>query len=245
VQTNDPRHSLVTVIVTANIKPLPAFAARISNADIAHGEKVGAFNVWPAARPIITVERGERLTVTLRIRPTEPASAVLKLARASETYKLRREPNGDTYLLDLMIEPSNDLAQQIIPVALEINDGASGQLALQMTVNVQAENLIATPRQLDFGEVSLASLRDGLTGGGRFGIRKTVGTFHIKSLTSTLDFLKLEPRTIIEGSNYVIRVSFDQTKLPKAATYTGILRVETDDPLTPRVEIPVKMVLKP
>lgn len=201
--------------------------------------------MWPAARPVVTVERGERLTVTLRIRPTEPTSGILKLAKAPETYKLRREPNGDSYLLDLTVEPSNDLAPRVMPVALEINDGASGELALQMTVNVQAENLIATPRQLDFGEVSLASLQDGLTGGGRFGIRKTVGTFHIKSLTSTLNFLKMEPRTIIEGSNYVIRVSFDQTKLPKAAAYTGVLRVETDDPLTPRVEIPVKMVLKP
>jgi hypothetical protein len=234
----------VKLTITANIKPLPPFVARISNADIAHGEKVGAFNVWPTARPVVTVEGGERLTVTLRIKPTEAASGTLKLAGASETYKLRREANGDGYLLDITVEPSNDSASRVLPIALEIGDGASGQLALQMTVNVQAENLTATPRQLDFGEVSLASLRDGLMGGGRFGIRKAVGTFHIKSLTSTLNFLKLEPRTIIEGSNYVIRVSFDPTKLPKAAAYTGVVKIETDDPLTPRVEIPVKMVLK-
>ncbi len=231
--------------VTANIKPVPAFVARISNADIAHGEKAGAFNVWPIARPVVTVERGERLTVTLRIRPAEPTIASLKLASASEAYKLRRETSGDGYLLDMAIEPSNDSAQRVMPVALQINDGASGELALQLTVNVQAENLVATPRQLDLGEVSLANLRGGATAGTRVGVRKTVGTFHIKSLTSTLGFLNMEPRTIIEGSNYVIRVSIDRTKLPKAATYTGVLRIETDDPLTPRVEVPIKVIVKP
>ena len=230
--------------VTANIKPVPAFVARITNKDIAHGEKVGAFNVWPIARPVITVERGERLTVTLRIRPAEPTSGSLKLANDSEAYKLRREANGDGYLLDMAIEPSKDLTQRVVPVALQINDGASGELALQLTVNVQAENLMATPRQLDL-EVSLANLRDGAMAGARVGIRKPVGTFQIKSLTSTLDFLTLEPRTIIEGSNYVIRVSINQIRLPKAATYTGVLRIETDDPLTPQVEVPIKVIVKP
>lgn len=235
----------MTVTVIGNVKPAPAFVARISNADIAHGEKVGAFNVWPIARPIVTVERGERLMVTLRIKPAEPASGTLKLANASEAYKLRREANGEGYLLDMTIEPSNDLTQRIMPVALQVNDGALPELALQLTVNVQAENLVATPSQLDLGEVSLVDLRNGAAAGSRMGIRKIVGTFHIKSLTSTLGFLKLEPRTIIEGSNYVIRVSLDQTRLPKAGTYTGALKIETDDPLKPQVEVPVKVIVKP
>ncbi|MGA9770622.1 MAG: hypothetical protein WBV94_16400 [Blastocatellia bacterium] len=230
--------------VTANVKPLPAFLARISNADIAHGERVGAFNVWPIARPIVTIERGERVALTLRIRPVESTGGNLKLANASEIFKLRREANGEGYLLDMAIEPSNDLTQRVLPAVLQINDGTSGELALQLTVNVQAENLVPSPRQLDLGEVSLANLRGGATASGRMGIRKIVGTFHIKSLTSTLDFLKLEQRVIIEGSNYVIRVRLDETKLPKAATYTGVLRIETDDPLTPRVEVPVKVIVK-
>jgi hypothetical protein len=231
-------------MVTANIKPLPAFAARISNADIARGEKVGAFNVWPIARPIIAIERNERLNITLRIRPADANSGSLKLASASGAYKLRREANGDGYLLDITVEPSSDSAPRVMPVALEINDGSSGKLALQVTVNTQAENLIVTPGQLDLGELSLANLKSGSAGGSRVGIRKTLGSFRIKSLSSTLGFLKLEQRTIIEGSNYVIRVSFDQARTPKAAAYAGILRIETDDPQTPRLEIPVKVILK-
>jgi hypothetical protein len=229
------------VTVTANVKPLPAFAARISNANIAHGEKVGAF----IARPVIAVERNERLDVTLRIRPAAQGGGGLKLASASGAYKLRREANGDGYLLDMTVEPSGDSAPRVMAADLEIDDGASGgRLALQLTVNTLAENLILTPGQLDLGEVSLADLKSGSAAGGKVGIRKTLGSFRIKSLSSTLDFLKLEQRTIIEGSNYVIRVSFDRTKTPKAAAYAGVLRVETDDPQKPLVEMPVHLVLK-
>jgi hypothetical protein len=244
LQTNDPRHRLVKMTIAANVKPLPAFASRISNADIAHGEKVGAFNVWPSARPVIAIERGERLLITLRIKPAGPDSGSLKLAAASEPYKLRREASGDGYLLEIGVEPSNDAAPRVMPVALEINDGASGKLALQLTVNTQAENIAIAPRQIDLGEVSLANLPSALTTGGRIGIRKTVGSFHIKSLSTTLDFLKLEQRTLVEGSNYMIRISLDPSRNPKAAAYTGVIRIETDDPQTPRIETPIKLILK-
>ncbi|HKP87824.1 MAG TPA: hypothetical protein VJZ26_17110 [Blastocatellia bacterium] len=230
--------------ITANVKPLPAFASRISNRDIAHGEVVGAFVVWPAARPVIAIERGERLQVTLRIRPAKADSGSLKLAEACDTCKLRREENGDGYLLDITIEPSNDSSRLVMPAVLKINDGAAGELALELTANVQADNLTVTPGQIDLGEVSLAALPGALAAGGRVGIRKTVGSFRIKSLSTTLDFLSLEQRTIVEGSNYLIRVRLDQTKHPKAATYTGILKIETDDLQRPRIEVPIKLVLK-
>ena len=103
---------------------------------------------------------------------------------------------------------------------------------------------VVTPRQIDIGEVQLANLQSALAVNGRVGIRKTVGSFRIKSLSTTLDFLKLEIRTIVEGNNYLIRVGLDQTKPLKAATYAGILKIETDDPQTPRVEVPIKLVLK-
>jgi hypothetical protein len=230
--------------ITANVKPLPAFASRISNADIAHGEKVGAFNVWPAARPVIAIERGERLLITLRIKPAAPDSGSLKLAAASQSYKLKREASGDGYLLEIAVEPSNDAAPRVMPAVLEINDGTSGKLDLQLTVNTQAESLAISPRQIDLGEVSLADLPGALATGGRIGIRKAIGLFRIKSLSTTLDFLKLEQRTLVEGSNYLIRISLDPARLPKAATYTGVIRIETDDPQTPRIETPIKLILK-
>jgi hypothetical protein len=231
----------VTILATA--RPLPVFVKRISNADAAHGEKVGSFNVWPTARPSVTVERGERLTTSLRIRPVAPDAGGLKLGEAGGSIKLRRETNGNGYWLDIAIEPAADASPRTIPITLQTSD-SSGDLNIQLTVNVQAENLILTPRQLDLGEVSIADLQSGARKVGRVGVRKLVGAFRIKAVSSTLGFLKLEQQTIVEGSNYLIRAYVDLSKLPKAGTYNGVLQVEIDDAQIPRLEVPVKIVLK-
>ena len=191
----------------------------------------------------MTVERGERLAISLRVRPVEAAGGSLKLGAAGDSIKLRRETNGSGYWLDIPIEPATDASPRVIPIALQPGD-SSGDLNIQLTVNVQAENLITTPKQLDFGEVSIADLKSGSRKIGRLGIRKLVGAFHIKGLSSTLVFLKLEHQAMVEGSNYLIRAHVDTAKLPKAGTYNGILQIETDDAQLPRLEVPIKIVLK-
>ena len=240
LSTNDPRHPLIKVSLVATVKPVPAFVKRISNTDIAHGDKVGEFNVWPSAQPNITLERGERLTVSLRIRAV--SGGKLNLSAESDSFKLRREASGNSYWLDIPIEPASDASPRVIPVTLRASD-PPGELTIQLTVNVQAENFLTTPRQLDFGEVSLADLQS-TPKVGRVGIRKLVGAFHIKALSTTLAFLKLEQQTIVEGSNYLIRARIDSSKLPKAGTYNGVLLIETDDAQSPRLEVPIKIVLK-
>jgi hypothetical protein len=241
LSTNDPRNPVIKLTILATVKPLPAFVKRISNADVAHGDKEGALSVWPSARPVITVERGERLAISLRIRPIGGDS--LKLSTANDSFKLRREANGSGYWLDIPIEPATDTSPRVIPIALQASD-PPGDLNIQLTVNVQAENFFVTPRQLDFGEVSLADLQSGSQRIGRVGIRKLVGAFHIKALSSTLGFLKLEHQAMVEGSNYLIRARVDPSKLPKAGTYNGVLQIETDDAQVPRLEVPIKIVLK-
>ena len=78
----------------------------------------------------------------------------------------------------------------------------------------------------------------------RLGIRKQVGTFQIKSLASSLEFLQVESQALVDGSNYLIRIRFDPAKLPKAATYIGTLRIETTDAARPQLEVLIKVVVK-
>ena len=241
LQTNDPKHRVIKVTMTATIKPLPAFAKRISNADIEHGERVGAFIVWPAARPRITLEKGERLPVSLRIRPATPNQSA-KLAATSDSFKLTRETNGSGYVADVIIEPPADAPSRVLPLVVKVEGG--DDLKLQVTVNTLSENLIVTPQQVDFGEVSLAKLQSGATVMSRLGIRKQVGTFQIKSLASSLEFLQVESQALVDGSNYLIRIRFDPAKLPKAATYIGTLRIETTDAARPQLEVLIKVVVK-
>jgi hypothetical protein len=228
--------------VTATIKPVPTFVKRIQNASIIQSEKAGAFTAWPAAQPIITLERGERLPISLRIRPLDLNQKV-QLSSPSETYTVTKETNGSGYMVNTTVEAPAEGLSRVIPLVVKVAGGED--LKLQVTVNVPAESLTLTPRQLDFGEVPLGKLAGGDSVTKRLGIRKQVGTFGIKSLTSTLEFLQVDSQTIIDGSNYLIRVRFDSTKKPKAATYTGTLRIETTDTSQPVVEVPIKLVVTP
>jgi hypothetical protein len=239
LQTNDPKHPVVSVTVVANVKPAPDYVKRIATANVKSGETNGDFQIWPTARPKITLEPGERLDVSLRIRPLAPGARSLKLAAgAPQSWKLRRETDGEGYWLDIPIEPAKDTNSQTVPLIVEPKEGPAREILVQLSVNVPSENVAATPQQIDFGEMALLSLSNPMK---RLGIRKQIGSFHIKKLASTLPFLKLEQATMVEGSNYMIKITIDRTTPLKAGEYQGNVIIETDDTHAVRVEVPVKI----
>lgn len=228
--------------MAATIKRVPAFVKQISNAAPATGYDLAGFNFWPAASPIVAAERGEPLNLTLRVRPL--AGGRLQLAPdAPSAYKLRYEPDSDTYWLEINFETIADTGMRLAPLIAAGADGSSKKLDVQLNINAPVENMIATPRQLDLGEVSLAGLKEPGLRAGRMGVRKLVGSFQITAVSSTLEFLKFDVQKIGRNTNYLITVSLDLSKLPKAGTHTGVVRIDTDDRHTPRIEEPVKISL--
>ena len=253
--TSDPRHPVVNLTLRADVKPRPDFVNRITNTNIGQGETVESFNVWPTANPVVSAVRGEPVRFSLRIRPTARGLGELRLSNDNGGwYRLRREANKESYWLDIETEPINELGSHKRSIQLQTAGGNTSQLTVQLTINIAltpqlttniaAENLIATPASLDMGEVELANLKSGPQKRTRLGVRKHIGTFNIKSVTATLPFLKFERQTIVEGSNYLINVSINPDSLPKPGPYSGLLRIETDDAQSPRVEVPVKVILK-
>jgi hypothetical protein len=223
------------------VQALPSFIKKIENPDLDHGIQMGNLAVWPVARPEINLEPGEVFKFGLRIRPLEGAPLSLQLfTESSNTLKasLRKETNFEGYWLDLELGPINEPGARTIPLLLA---SATGELTINVEANVIAEGLIVTPPVLDMGDVSHADLKDGSRRMGRFGVRKSVGTFRIKSISTTLPFLKLEQQVISESTNYVIRVILETTTPPKLGVYNGTVKVETDDPRSPKVEVPVKL----
>ena len=239
--TNDPRHPTIKVTVSANVKPLPAYIKRITTADIAHGETDANFHIWPTARPAITAESGERLTVRLRLRAIADDAGTLTLGPdMPETWRLTREAGGD-YWLDIPIDTSGGSNTRVAQLVIDQGGNRSSAIRVQLILNVPNENVVVTPREIDFGEVALSNLNSMSQ---RFGIRKLVGSFHIKTLSSTLPFLKLESATMIDGSNYRIRITIDPSKAPKPGDYSGAAVVETDEGRKMEVPIKIKVVDK-
>jgi hypothetical protein len=184
------------------------------------------------------MEPGERLAIALRIRALEPDAGTVTLGPgAPASWQLRREATGD-YWLDIPVQASGTSAPQTAALVVGLAENRSREMHVQLTVTVPGANLVVTPRELDFGEVTLASAGAATK---RVGIRKIVGSFHIKALSSTLPFLKFEQATMVNGSNYLIRVTIDPTKGLKRGAYSGVLLVETDE--GHRVEVPITLKL--
>src|SRR5258707_804882 len=137
VKTNDPRHPVIKVTLAATVKALPDYVKRIATADVGHGEVIGAFQVWPTARPLITVEANERLTMALRIRAIAQDPSTLKLAPdAPDTWKLRREPKTGDYWMDIQIDGSNSSGSRTATLVVDPGNGHTRQMPVRLTVNV-------------------------------------------------------------------------------------------------------------
>jgi hypothetical protein len=154
-------------------------------------------------------------------------------AGAPDSWRLRREAAGD-YWLDIAIDTGGGSGSRTAALVVDLGENRSHKIGVQLMVTVPAENLVVTPRELDFGELTLARAGGAVR---RVGIRKIVGSFHIKTLSSTLPFLKLVPATMVEGSNYLIRITIDPGKPLKPGAYSGVLLIETDEGL--KVEVPI------
>lgn len=230
----------------ATVKAVPDYAKRLQKTNNNQGETVGAFNVWPGTTPSVTLERNERFRASFRIRPTFREAFELRLLAhdaAQAKVSLRREAQQAVYWLDVETEPAAAAGVRNIKIELQSSGARHETLQIQISAQVLGESLVFTPALLDCGDIPLSSLRAYPTRVGRVGVRKLAGTFKITALSTTLPFLQVDAQTIIEGSNYVLRVNTNPAMLPKAGAYEGKVIVETDEAAQPRLEIPLKIVL--
>jgi hypothetical protein len=183
------------------------------------------------------VQPNEKLSIALRLRRQDGAPVEIRPAADAPSFcRLRREAQGNGYWLDIEV-PSSQSGSYAIP--LDITGEPVEKVRLALEVKVITDNLVATPKEIDLGTVS-SKTTDGPSRQARIGIRSLVGAFRIKALSSSLPFVKLEAQTVIEGTNYLIRVTVDPKLLPaRPGPYSGAAVVETEDGR--RVEVPLKI----
>ena len=223
---------------------MPEFVKRLGKVDVQRGAQVGGFRVWPTAHPVITLDRGERFSFGLRLRPAQAEATELQLSTKSPdgvSHKLRRETNGAGYWLDIDAGPFGEDGTR--SATIEVSAGTGPPVTVHMSFTVLAENIVATPSSLDLGELQLSNLQERSRLVGRVGLRKQAGTFRVTALSTSLQFIKVEKQTIVDGSNYLIRLTIDPALLPKPGAHNGVVRIETDDPSKPRVEVPIKVTV--
>lgn len=259
--TNDPRNPIVKLTVSARIKPLPDFVKRIQNASISYGGLVGDFLVWPSASPSLVLDRGETLSISLRIRPrgpgelaatpsssglailTEVKPKAIQLESAPEGLACNLRSEGNLYWLDVKIGPFSEPGIYLKQVLLRAD---SEPFAISFSVRVPAESILVEPKSLDLGRVSLSDLKGRLSWPrAKVALRKVAGAFRVKMVSADLAFLKLELATIVEGSSYLIRVGVNPAEVTRVGSFEGSIQIETDDSNRPRIEVPCRVIFTP
>jgi hypothetical protein len=270
--TNDPAHPVITFTLVADIKRLPDVYRRFQNADFVNGQRVATFEVWPSAHPFIVMEKGERLTVPLRVSrgqldtgiasvTTEDAgrkyvSGAVRPGQVNEeqskppfppgavAYRIRPGASQRGFWID--IEIAGVVKGGQYRWSANIADPSGGEsIPIELSALVFEENLIVNPQSLDAREVSLAALKDTPIIVARMNVRKMIGSIHIKAVTSTLTWVKGGLQVLVDGSNYLVRVYLLQSPGVAPGQYEGTIRIGTDDPARPQIDVPFKVTLIP
>ncbi|MEW6125598.1 MAG: hypothetical protein AB1757_00930 [Acidobacteriota bacterium] len=244
--TNDPRNNLVEIKGTGFIRPVPEFIKRMTKVNLTGGEDVGLYKVYPTAHSEMVVERQERVKLIYKIRTDDAQAGELKLVSndfKDAKYTLRRDPASANYFLEVETEPVGEMGARNVKITLQNTGDKVQTFDIVLALKVPAESLTFAPSVVNCGEVPLSSLKEFANRVGRLGIRKLAGTFKIKAVSSTIQFLKPEIQEMVAGSNYLVRLSTDPQNLPKPGSYEGMIRIETDDAQKPVVEVPVKIVI--
>jgi hypothetical protein len=206
------------------------------------GKRIGALSVAPSDTWITSVIRGSSASIALYIyshsgKPIHVKSIVP--GGNSFTAQLQPIQDGKRYQLNVATDPNLKAGkyQQTLKVLTDSPETPELTMSLEATVYPQ---VIATPTaimlpnmpfEIDPATVKLPEIY----------IRKIrEGGLKIKTVHSSLPFLRVSLIAEEEGKTYKIQLAFDKARMVKKGEFKGIIRVETNDIDSSVIEIPLQ-----
>ena len=245
VTTNDPAYPTFNLLLRAHFKvPEPATVQPNAPAKVFSeaGKRIGALSVAPNDRWITSVIRGTSASLTMYIYSHAGKPVHVKsIVPGGKAFTVRLQPIADGKRYQLDITTDKDLKpgkyEQTIKVLTDSPETPELNIALEATVYAQ---VIATPTaillpnmpfEIDPSTVKLPEIY----------IRKVRdGGLKIKSVHSSMPFLRVSLITEVEGQTYKIQLAFDKARLIEKGAFKGVIRVETNDIDSTVIEIPLQ-----
>ena len=231
VTTNDPQQASFNLSLSMVIKaagPPP-------------GSRVGSFVIEPSNHWSAAVPHGSTADTSIAISNTGPQPVrITKVTPGGEAFavKLDTLEEGKRYLLTAKSSPSLPLGKhtQVVKLATESRESPELELQLEATVVVP---VYADPATISFDNVPVSQAGYNFSLFNRaVWIRQVRGRgLDVKGVSATLPFLRLKMETKVPGQVYVINVGVDKT-LTKG-DYKGNIKVETNNPEVPVINVPV------
>ena len=242
VTTNDPAMPTFILSLRANFKLERKPGESADVAALAEGKRVGPFSVAPFDKWVTSALRGRPVSGILYLtnRENRPVR-ITEVVPGGDNFlvSLTKVQDGKRYDLTLTTNPSLKAGQHNQTVRLLTDDKATPEISIPLEVTVYPL-VFVTPTQMNLKGLPLSM--ESQFSLPLINVRKVSdqgGPLAIKSITSTLAFLKLEQQTEADGKSYSIRLTLDKSKVGGPGDFKGMVRIETNDPETPVFEIPV------
>ncbi|MEW6209775.1 MAG: hypothetical protein AB1631_15535 [Acidobacteriota bacterium] len=241
VTTNDPALGTFYLTLRAHFKPVETAAGAI-NKVAGYGKMSGAFSVSPNDRWTTSAITGTAPATTLYLFNHEKEPVHIKQVEAGGTsFKVVVSPieDGKRYQVSLSTDPTLKPGQYSQKVRIITDHPTKPDVILHLDVTVFAK-VFATPSSIAMPALALNSDMAGVNLPPIYIRKIREAGLQLKSVNSTLPFIKVEVKTEIEGQFYTLRITFDKSKIAEAGSYKGEIVIDTNDAEVPVIKIPVQ-----
>jgi len=252
VTTNDPKAANFNLVLRARFlfTPPPPAAPSSGNGAAPQPALVSA---TPALNPnpVFSVEPGDRWTTSALIgsvtsntfylySPGATAVHAKSVNAGGNSFTATLEPlqDGKRYQLVVSSNPSLKTGHYAQTLTVATDSATQPEVKIQLEVTIYPK-VFASPTAIVMPALPISPELNTITWPMIYVRKVRDKGLKIKSYTTTLPFLKLELMTETEDQVYKIRLTLDQSKI-KPGEYKGKVRVETDDPAAPFLEVPVQ-----
>ncbi len=241
VTTNDPVLGTFYLTLRAHFKPTETAAGAI-NKVAGYGKISGAFSVSPNDRWITSAITGTAPATKLYLFNNEKDPVHIKQVEAGgSSFKVTVTPieDGKRYEVSVSTDPALKPGQYSQKVRIVTDHPTRQDVILHLDVTVFAK-VFATPNAVTLGQLSLNSDLANINLPLIYVRKVREAGLQLKSVNSTLPFIKVEVKTEVEGQFYTLRITFDKSKITEAGSYKGEIEVSTNDAEVPVIKIPVQ-----
>jgi hypothetical protein len=242
VSTNDPKNANFSLILRARFKLEPPPSAASAAAPLNPNP---VFTVEPGDRWITSALAGSSSSNTLYLYNPQGAPIHPKgIIPGGDNFTATIQPvqDGKRYQLNVTSNPALKPGHYLQTLKVVTDSTIQPQVAIELDLTVYPK-VFASPNSIIMPPLPVTSDVSVITWPTIYIRKVREQGLKIKSYSTTLPFLKLELMTETEGQVYKIQLTLDMTKI-KPGEFRGKVRVETNDPDVPLLEVPLQVTFK-
>ena len=242
VVTNDPANQSFNLLVRAYFKTLQPSGPAPAIALAGPGKVAGPFTVSPSDRWVTSILTGSSSTGRISFYNGSGSPVRIKQVipgGANFTAALEAIEEGKRYEITVATNPALKPGQYHQTMKVLTDSKAAPEMEIELAVTVYPKvfvmptmlNLSPPQPGADSSEMSIPPIY----------VRKLrEGGLKVNNVSSTLPFLSFVVATETEGQTYTVTVRIDKSKVTTPGEFKGKIRIETNDPDSPVLEVPVQ-----